>query len=177
MSSLKALTKVMRPPTSPSEAPDEGGWEPVEAKLGIELPEDYKEFVSTYGTGAVDNFLWVLNPFSQNKNLNLLNQVKVNLDALRQLCIDSNIRIPYEIYPDVNGLFPWAITDNGDSLYWLTKSFPSNRWIVVGDSAAFQWREFKLSTAEFLALLVTKELVVDIFPDDFPSDAPEFVRA
>ena len=73
VSSLNALRKVMAPPARPVETTNGGGWQFIQVKLGITLPEDYKEFVSTFGTGAVDSFLWVLNPFSKNDNLNLIN--------------------------------------------------------------------------------------------------------
>ena len=62
----------MRPPVAPVETPSAIGWQSVEATMRIELPSDYKEFIAYYGTGAVDNFLVVLNPFSCNDNLNLI---------------------------------------------------------------------------------------------------------
>jgi len=177
MSSLESLKKLMAPPTSPLNLPKGGGWQVVERRLGIELPEDYKEFLACYGTGAVDNFLWMLNPFSQNENLNLIVQAGARLDAQRQFSAESGVETPYALHPEANGLFPWGVTDNGDVLYWLCKGFLTTGTIVVCDSRASRWREFPLSTSEFLAALVTKELVVDVFPDDFPSESPEFVPA
>ena len=177
MSEISSLTKLMRPPDNPSETPNGGGWESVEARLGIELPLDYKEFVASYGTGSVDNFLWVLNPFSQNENLNLDNQAKIRLHAQRQFSEESGLKNPHSLHPDANGLFPWGVTDNGDVLYWRGKGDPSTWEVAVCESRASQWREFKLSVGEFLAALVTGELVVDIFPDGFPSEAPQFVQA
>ncbi len=175
MSALESLRNLMAPPANPSDLPNEGGWPSVELRLGIKLPEDYKKFVACYGTGAVDNFLWVLNPFSQNENLNLIKQAKAQLDAQRQLSEEFGIKCPYALYPDENGLFPWAISDNGDVLYWLCKGPPSSWLIVVNESRGPRWREYKISTCQFLAALVARELVVDVFPEDFPSESPEFV--
>jgi hypothetical protein len=174
---MKALENLMRPPARPSETPEKGGWEAVEATLGFALPEDYKEFISTYGTGAVDGFLWVLNPFSKNQHLNLINQGTVRLDAQRRFAEDSGITTPYALHPDADGLFPWGLTDNGDVLYWLCKGAPSSWFIVVCDSRASYWEEFNFSTTEFLASLITRQIVVDVFPDDFPSESPEYVVA
>src|SRR5215216_123968 len=98
MSSLNVLTTLMPPPPTPSEPPNEGGWQSVEARLGMELPEDYKQFITHYGTGAVDTFLWVLNPFSTNTHLNLFDEGRVKLEALRELRYET---IPYPLYPDV----------------------------------------------------------------------------
>ena len=175
MSSLESLKKLMPPPAYPTDRPNGGGWQSVGHKLGIELPGDYKDFVATYGTGAVDNFLWVLNPFSKNEHLNLNNQARVRLDAQRRFFAESGTAAPFALYPDANGLFPWGITDNGDVLYWLCKGSPSTWVIVVCDSRASRWREFKLSTVQFLAEVLTKELVADVFPEDFPTESPEFV--
>jgi hypothetical protein len=52
---------------------------------------------------------------------------------------------------------------------------PSSWAIVVCDSRASRWQEFRLSTGQFLAGLVAGKLVVDVFPEDFPSEKPEFV--
>jgi hypothetical protein len=172
MPCLDALTRVIRPPAPSAERPDDEAWQSVESKLGTKLPVDYKEFITRYGTGAVDNFLWVFNPFSHNRYLNLLDAGKAQLDALRHLRYE---RVPYPLYPDTNGILPWGITDNGDVLYWLCKGDASNWLIVVNESRGPRWREFQLSTCEFLVALVTRELVVDVFPDDFPSESPEFV--
>jgi len=171
----ETLKQLMPPPAAPAESRSERGWEFVEAELGIELPSDYKEYISIYGTGSVDNFLWVLNPFSENKYLNLIDESKATLQAFQQLQRDFGETIPYTLYPEPLGLFPWAVTDNGDHLFWLRKGSPSEWAIVVADSRAPEWEEFKVSMTEFLAGILTKRIRVDIFPDDFPSDSPKFI--
>jgi hypothetical protein len=175
MSSLKSLMEVMPPPDRPSEPPKADGWQSVAASLGVELPEDYKEFITIYGTGAVDGFLWVLTPFTQNQNLNLLEQAKVRLDVQRKFSEASGMAAPYELNPNPNGLLPWGVTDNGDVLYWLCSGAPSTWAIVVCDSRASRWLDFRQTFGEFLNGVVTKKLNLDIFPDDFPSESPKFV--
>jgi hypothetical protein len=177
MSSVEVLTKVIPPPVNPSDLPNPGGWQSVERELGMELPGDYKEFIARYGTGGVDGFLWVLNPFSKNKYLNLLDEGKAKLNAQRQFAAEFPRKNPYPLHPESNGLFPWSVTDNGDVLYWLCKGSPSSWIVVVCDSRAVDWQEFRCSTSMFLAALVTRELIVDVFPEDFPSESPEFIPA
>jgi hypothetical protein len=174
---MESLANLMRPPAHPTELPGRAGWEVVEATLGIKLPEGYKDFISTYGTGAVDAFLWVFNPFSANQHLNLISQAKTRLEAQRQFAEETGVNTPYALHPAADGIFPWGVTDNGDVLYWLCRGGPSNWSIVVCDSRSSRWREFRVSTAEFLTSLITREIVVDVFPDDFPSGSPEFVVA
>jgi len=174
ISSIPTLLQILRFPTSPSDRPNASEWQSVEEKLGMQLPEDYKEFITHYGTGAIDGFLWVLNPFSRNKYLNFFDQGQVKIDALRGLCQEA---IPYPLHPDPNGMLPWGVTDNADVLFWCCNGPPSHWWIVVNEDRGPRWREYKLSTSDFLARLTTRRLVVDIFPEDFPSESPEFIPA
>jgi hypothetical protein len=175
MSFVNVLKTVMEPPREPAETRHGNDWRSVEKKLGTELPADYKELINVYGTGVVDHFLWVLNPFSKNKNLNLLDAGNAQLIALRQLRAEFGEDIPYPVFPESNGLLPWAKTDNGDVVYWSCKGPTSNWPIVVNESRGPRWREFQLSTSEFLLEVVTRRLRVDVFPEDFPSEPPEFV--
>ncbi|HEX7446828.1 MAG TPA: SMI1/KNR4 family protein [Pirellulales bacterium] len=176
MSALKTLITLMGPPLNPTDVPYEGGWQSVECRLSLKIPEDYKEFVTYYGSGAIDGFLWVLNPFAHHKNVNLISQSAVTLDAQRQFSRETRIlETPYPLHPDARGLFPWGVTDNGDVLYWLCDSGRPASEIVVCDGRASRWREYKLATCQFLAALVSRNLVVDIFPEDFPSSPPQFI--
>lgn len=33
------------------------------------FPEDYKRFIDFHGEGGINEFLWILSPFSENENL------------------------------------------------------------------------------------------------------------
>ena len=90
---------------------------------------------------------------------------------------NQGVKGHYALHPDADGIFPWGVTDNGDVLYWLCRGGLSDWAIVVCDSRSSRWREFRVSTAEFLTSLITREIVVDVFPDDVPSGSPEFVVA
>lgn len=172
---MKYITDIINPPIIPLEAPDRCQWASIETSLNLRLPEDYREFVATYGTGAVDSFLWVLNPFSKNENLNLVSQVDDRLDAQRRFFEESGKISPYPLYPSMNGLLPWGVTDNGDVLYWQCKGSPSAWPTIVCDGRSSRWQETQLSFSQFLIAVVTKTLTVEAFPVDFPSDPPEFI--
>ena len=101
----------------------------MEAVIKTELPPDYKVFINTYGTGSIDSFLWVLNPFSSNKHLNLLDQLSTTLDAFRVFQKDSGVELAYPLYPLKGGLIPWAASDNGDVLFCAVKANqPNGLW-------------------------------------------------
>jgi len=71
------LAKLISPPSSPNEAPQQNEWPQIETQLGTSLPADYKDLISLYGTGKIDNFFGIFNPSSQNENINLATQLRV----------------------------------------------------------------------------------------------------
>ena len=171
---LDSIKLIMQPPTSPSDPPSGEGWQFVERSLAIELPKDYKDFVSVYGTGVINHFVWILSPFTSNKNLNLIYQAMTRLDAQRQFHAESATVSQYSLYPAPNGIFPWGVTDNGDVLYWHCRG-PSSIWtIAICDSRSSKWQAFDLTMGQFLIAVLTKRLIVDTFPDDFLSETPHF---
>ena len=65
---LAGLMKMLPPPDSPAYPnPD---WARVENDHGIRLPADYKAFIERFGAGCIDDFLWVIDPFSSSRDLN-----------------------------------------------------------------------------------------------------------
>lgn len=150
-----------------------GDWQEIENKIGRILPMDYKMLVEKYGTFSIDSFLWIYNPFTQNRNLNLIKKSSFIVEILKDMMTDHRDCVPYD-YPATCDLVPWSTTDNGDDLYWLIHK-ESNKWkIVVNETRSFNWQEFDLTTTEFLYKLLTKEIKVEAFPDSFPSDNPQF---
>jgi hypothetical protein len=131
------------------------------------LPRDYKALVCAYGTGSWKGFLWVLNPFASNVYLNLFEQAKLQLDAERLLRAKWPEQIPFALYPEPGGLFPWAMTDNGDRLYWLTKGEPDCWPTVVYESRGPGYDYHELCCCAFLRQWVAGELLVAVFPTDF----------
>jgi hypothetical protein len=120
------LRDAIPPPSTPIEAGSLEAFSVVEARLGLTLPDDYKHLIYTYGTGAWKQFLWVLNPFSANRFLNLIEQAQRQLDADRIIRAHWPHHVPFALFPERGGLFPWAITDNGNRLYWLTAGEPNH---------------------------------------------------
>ncbi|WP_161602071.1 SMI1/KNR4 family protein [Tautonia marina] len=143
------------------------GFAAVETRLALELPNDYKRLVCAYGSGSWKGFLWVLNPFSPNPYLNLLEQAQRHLDAERVIRAGWPADAPFALYPERGGLFPWGMTDNGDRLYWLTEGDPGYWPTVVYESRGPRYDFHRLGCCEFLLRWVAGELRVSVFPDDF----------
>jgi hypothetical protein len=169
------VAKLITPPNNPNEVPQQNEWPQIEAQLGTSLPVDYKEFISLYGTGKIDNFLWIFNPSSQNENINLTTQLHVQLSALSELHAYGEI-VPYKLFPEADGIFPFGITENGDVLYWKTTGVPEAWTVLVNEARSPEWETFNMVMTEFLFKVLSRQLHPNAFPDAFPSNAPSFIR-
>ena len=151
-------------------------WDEIELMLGIKLPTDYKQFINKYAVGNINDFLWVLNPFTPNANLNLIEKGA----EIREAYIISKNEFPenfrHDMFPNNGGLLPCAITDNGDEIYWLTSKMCDEWHIVVYESRSSDYYEYNMGLAEFLYKILTKEVECLAFPDDFPGNKSEFIK-
>jgi len=150
-------------------------WAGIERRLDHRLPLDYKRMVEVYGPGVFDGFIWVLQPSGTNENLDLRRQRDAQLAGLRELRA-SGEEVPFGLEVGNEELVPWAITDNGDVVYWV-RSVPDDpdAWVVtVNEARGPQWITFDLSASEFLVAVLSGRVAVATFPDDFPSGSPAF---
>jgi hypothetical protein len=69
---LERLRELLPPPAEPVEAGRSDGWAEIEAALGTGLPGDFEAFTERYGSGMVDDFLYLFNPFAAGEDGNLL---------------------------------------------------------------------------------------------------------
>lgn len=167
-----SLARLMPPPSNPVET--SGSWLHVEDALGTQLPDDFKEFIRHYGSGKINHFLLVLNPFSSRKRLNLLEQSKLQLDVLRELRDEFGETNPYKLYPAIGGLLPVAITENGDVVHWLTNGSPEKWVIVVNEARSPDYELFKCNLTEFLEALMEKTIECRAFPKMIFDEKIEF---
>jgi len=165
---LRRIDEMLNCPTVPLNAPTEAEWAEFEAAY-CKFPHDFKVFLSQFGTGCIDEFLWFLSPVSPNENLNLTVQLERQLQALRESC---DLGLP--LFPEEGGILPFGITDNGDLLAWRTHGIPDEWGVVVVDSRAPEYVEFRQSFSRLVAGLLSGETKCTLFPADFPSDRPKF---
>ncbi|MGR2741105.1 SMI1/KNR4 family protein [Billgrantia sp. Q4P2] len=167
--SIERIKKIMPVPDRAVEA---GGhdWASLSSELKKDFPKDYKEFVSLYGTGSIGEFLWIINPFSINPNLNL-EKVFYFLYAYQSLRQDFP-----DLYPRKKESFwPWGFTDNGDCLFWLLDGGSPDKWQVGIQASDPSSEEMtNMTTSEFLEALVEKRFSSVIFPAEFLVEDKEF---
>jgi hypothetical protein len=178
--SLDDLKRLVPPPADPQES--EGDWETIEAELGKNLPQDYKAFIHSYGTGSFIGFINVSNPFSANRNVNLLDKNR-RVRKVMQESVGEDKKTGYlrenrfELFLEPDNMLLWGGTDNGDYLLWRTRGMES-QWSVI----ACNWRndDFEEYPGEnvvsFPAGVVTGRIRCGFFPDDLKDDRPQFFR-
>ena len=71
---------------------------------------------------------------------------------------------PFPVFPAAGGLFPWATTDNGDTLYWLTVGDPDTWQVVVWESRGPEHVVYPFGAAEFLQRWLSGTLECSVFP-------------
>lgn len=103
-------------------------WRPIEESLGLKLPGSYKSLVDLFGASSWGDFLHVLSPFDDGLNLQRIG--KETLDGERESRKSFPSHYPLTLYPELGGLLPWAITDNGDTLFFITSGL-ADEWPTV----------------------------------------------
>ena len=169
------LAALLPVPPRPIEAPTEAAWGELEERLAIELPSDYREFLGLYGSGVIDQFLWVLNPFASNGNARFPEASDRQLGILRWIREQGAETLPYPLYPEAGGLPLWAESAIGDCFYWITSEGSPDDWpVTVNEARADNWHDHPGPMTALLADLLDKTVSVDFFPHNFPTPAPSF---
>ena len=83
--SIADLKAVLPPPAALSELGRPDQWNDVEQQLGTRLPDDYKDYINSYGTGMISSYLVVYNAFSAFPTVNLLQQSMAVLGAYEEM--------------------------------------------------------------------------------------------
>jgi hypothetical protein len=163
--SVKELCAILSFPDSPVE--NDGAWQKIEDELGISFPDDYKQFIDIFGTAYIGNFIYVLNPFAENRNFNFSEQHIMILEAFREIgSFFGGEKFPYPLYPDKGGLLPWGFSINGDHLFWFAQGEPQEWTIAVDESRGASFETYNDSMSSFLVKLLKKEIQSEILGDN-----------
>ena len=163
---LDRLLQLLPPPAHPVEPARPEGWAAVEAALGTELPGDFKAFTERYGSGTVDDFLYLFNPFASGQDGNLVVEKDRVLAAYRQTRVRFPDRLALPPFPEPGGVLPLGRTDNGDELYWVTDGDPDGWPVALVESRAALQELHQVPVTGFLAALAANQLASRILPAD-----------
>ena len=162
---LDRLRQLLPPPADPVEPGRPDGWTAVERRLGTALPGDFKAFTERYGSGTVDAFLYLFNPFAASQDGNLVAEKDRVLAGYAQTRARFPDRLALPPFPEPGGVLPLGRTDNGDELYWVTDGDP-DRWpVALVESRAALQELHHMSVTGFLTALAANQLVSRILPE------------
>ena len=171
MDALESLIQIVPLPTPPVCNGNDSDWEVIERILEMRLPVDFKKLINLYGTGCFFEFLYPLSPFAPfETSLNLLSgATKQRLSAYRSGRKEFPQYMPaFPAYPQESGLFPWGITVNGDTLFWLRQGQPE-QWPTVVCNSKFTketCERFDMTATEFLHRLFSGKIEPEALPGD-----------
>ncbi len=166
MAWIDELTELL-PPPAPSQAVETIDWSSQEDALGVEVPEDFKVFVATYGAkgGALGDFIQILSPVTSKRSVQLARAAVRENDAYATLKAHHPHAFPLQILPEPGSFLPWAVTDNGDYLGWIVGDGPSSDWpVAVLDDESGVPEVFEISFGDFMVGLVKGEITPSAFP-------------
>ena len=106
----------------PVEAPSLADWRFVEESLGVELPKDYKDLVSTLGSGCFGECLSLRNPIS-SRDLNrmtrkVMQDLAVGMDWVREV-------LGCGLFPEPGGVF--SIGSAAATVHLFLETSPSSK--------------------------------------------------
>jgi hypothetical protein len=163
---LERLRQLLPPPADPVEPGRPDGWGEVEGALGAGLPGDFKAFTELYGSGKVDDFLYLFNPFTQGPDGNLLVEKDRVLEGYRQTRARFPDRLALPPFPEPGGVLPFGRTDNGDELYWVTDGQPDQWPVALVEARAALQEVYPMPVTSFLAALAANQLASRILPTE-----------
>ncbi len=145
---------------------DPSAWKEVENQLALVLPAFYKAAVQRFTDRHWNHFLSLLDPFSDNPYLNLLQASHTILEAERTTRTAYPEFYPLPLHPEPGGLLPWAITDNGDTLFWITRQSPASWPTLLKGPRAPEFEVFFLPTHLLIHQIAAGTIQSKILPSD-----------
>ncbi|EOT1259471.1 SMI1/KNR4 family protein [Cronobacter sakazakii] len=171
---INKLTQLLPPPASPSDSGKGKTWPLIAGS--INFPPDYVDFINTYGSGRIADFIVIFNPFSKDENLSFFDQFNYILEDLNYLIESDKEYYKYNFYPEDNGLIPVGVTDNGDYIFWVVASKEnSEQWgtaIIPARSPDVEY--FECNLVSLIEQILDKSLKARPLPNTFPSQPVSF---
>ncbi|MFE4457133.1 SMI1/KNR4 family protein [Nocardia tengchongensis] len=157
------IISLMPPPLRPPAG--QTPWVDIEYAMGVPLPEDYREFIDTYGDGRINQSLSVFFPARLSALRPSLAVLSDNTASLHALGFFDEFRGNPEFATAVgepNALLLWGQTRRGDLLFWSTRDENPDHWTVTvffhttdrGD----HWHHYDQGMAEFLSVIADRSI-------------------
>lgn len=178
---LKDLLAICDPPQNPVDRPTAQDWKELEVGMGLELPQDYKEFLDRFGTGAFGAFdeieedaffdlLFTVSPGTTRHELGALSMIPPMTEAIAEFKRRWPDRVPGDVYPEAGGLLYVGGTTTRHDLFWKTGGPPEGWTCLIGDNYCDNWFDFEADLTTSLAAIVAGDVPdwVIAGPSSFP---------
>ncbi|GAA1264072.1 hypothetical protein GCM10009665_61940 [Kitasatospora nipponensis] len=141
-------------------------WPVVERDLGCQLPVDFRDLISVYGVGTIDECLMVLPPVSGRHESGIASVGQMTPTPEKAAWL-KHTKSDYPLWPEPGALLcGLRLADgNGDlwgAVYWRTTGSVPERWPVVLWERHHPFIEFDLSMTGLLVKWLTESPDLDI---------------
>lgn len=147
MSTLHELTAMMPPPSCAVGPPV--SWEQLEVSWGVPFPGDYRAFMATYGAGAIEDYLEILEPEPWDAQ-RIGDGMSPETRTARMCWEAERTRVAFSVVsPPV--LITWGVDASADLLCWDASGPVPEEWpVLVWKRGAHEWRRYACGMVEFL---------------------------
>ncbi|MFF3467707.1 SMI1/KNR4 family protein [Streptomyces sp. NPDC001984] len=137
-------------------AGDSVDWQQVERVWGVTFPQDYKEFVATYGEGETDAFLTFLVPGPAEGPVPSGAMAQETAVARRMWLEEPPAGYGSPATPPV---IAWGVNARADLLCWVTGEQDPGRWpVAVWSRGHLAWSVHDCGMLEYLVRLFRGEI-------------------
>lgn len=144
-------------------------WEKYEEKIGMKIPNSYKEMYEKYGSISLDSFIYFSNIVETNSIMGLEECVRKTKYAYSELkdYLDSEEQ-EISIGDKQSEWFPVGINRNGD--YVLVND---DKGVMVIDGSFLERDVYQLSLLEFIESYLKNEMEYGVLPEDLKCEEHE----
>ncbi|WP_189528700.1 SMI1/KNR4 family protein [Streptomyces sindenensis] len=137
-------------------------WEAVERRNHITLPADYKEFVSAYGPGCINDQVYLFHPRAARGDHglrleSLWDQASLSYGETAQSDPHAH---RHPIHPEEGGYFAVARSISGNHIFLVPPDEHRKQWQVAVEMGA--WFIFEMTFTNFLRAALREELDVPV---------------
>jgi hypothetical protein len=150
-------------------------WKSAEEALGVKFPASFINFLDALGGAYFDEFLHVHRVGADNEQLDLIATTLVARETME----DSRPHLRdflagRGVQP--SQLIEWGSTDNADMCFLVPQPAPDDWFVLVVIGRGREFDVFEGSVESYLLKVLQRQIVSEVFPEDFPDDAPSYLR-
>ncbi|MEU0937027.1 SMI1/KNR4 family protein [Embleya sp. NPDC005971] len=132
-------------------------WRDFENEFGVDLPLDYKKFISAYGPCVISDTLTLFHPRAPEADDSLSLRRKIRTTSSMYERTEPSL-VPYRIFPAAGGIFPIGHTPFGNQVFLRSRAHMKiGGWSVLVDWDS-TWIDYQMGFEEFLSGALTGDV-------------------